>query len=174
MTAIPTSIDRAVDTPLPAGGLRALSIAGGLVAVALAAASLGADELAVGSWVRAALVALWGFAAVVVAMRTSASLAAVIAGAAVAGGVCTVTASSADLTSLHAAASCLIPATALHVELVIPDGSIGRPARRNLAITGYVVALLIAMVMVLGDRHPAVAAVAAATTLASRQGRGAQ
>ena len=166
MTAIPTSIDRAVDTPLPAGGLRALSIAGGLVAVALAAASLGADELVVGSWVRAGLVALWGFAAVVVATRTSASLAAVIAGAAVAGGICTVTASSADLTSLHAAASCLIPATALHVELVIPDGSIGRPARRNLAITGYVVALLIAMVMVLGDRHPAVAAVAAATTLA--------
>ena len=99
-------------------------------------------------------------------MRTSASLAAVIAGAAVAGGVCTVTAASADLTSLHAAASCIIPATALHVELVIPDGSIGRPARRNLAIAGYLVAALIAMVMVIGDRHPAVPAVAAATTLA--------
>ena len=166
MTAIPTSIDRAVDTPVPAGGLRAVGIAGGLVAVALAAASLGADELVVGSWVRAALVALWGLAAVVVAMRTSASLATVIAGAAVAGGVCTVTAASADLTSLHAAASCLIPATALHVELVIPDGSIGRPARRNLAIAGYVVAALIALVMVLGDRVPAVPAVAAATTFA--------
>jgi signal transduction histidine kinase len=166
VTAIPTSIDRAVDTPVPAGGLRAVGIGGGLAAVALAGASLGADELVVGSWVRAALVATWGLAAVIVAMRTSASLAAVIAGAAVAGGVCTVTAASADLTSLHAAASCLIPATALHVELVIPDGSIGRPARRNLAIAGYAVAALIAIVMVIGDRIPAVPAVAASTTLA--------
>ena len=48
VTAIPTSIDRAVDTPVPAGGLRAVGIAGGLVAVALAGASLGADELVVG------------------------------------------------------------------------------------------------------------------------------
>ena len=63
-----------------------------------------------------------------------------IAGAAVAGGVCAVTATSADLAALHAAASCLVPAAALHVELVIPDGSIGRPARRNLAIAGYAVA----------------------------------
>ena len=165
MTAIPTSIDRAVDTPIPTGGLRAVGVAGGLVAVGLAGASLGTDDLVAGSWVRAGLVALWGLAAVVVAMRTSATLAAVIAGAAVAGGICTITASS-DLTAVHAAASCLIPATALHLELVIPEGSIGRPARRNLAIAGYGVAALVAAVMVLGDRIPAVPAVATATTLA--------
>jgi signal transduction histidine kinase len=166
VTAIPTSIDRAVDTPVPAGGLRLVGIAGGLGAIALAAASLGADELLAGDWVRAALVALWGLAAVVVATRTSAPLAAVIAGAAVAGGICTVTAESADLTAVHAAASCLIPAAALHLELVIPDGSIGRAPRRNLAIAGYVVGVISALIMALGDRVPAVPAVALATTLA--------
>ena len=166
MTAIPTSIDRAVDTPVAAGGLRAVGVVGGLAAVALAAGSLGASDLVSGDWVRAALVALWGLAAIVVAARTSPSLATVIAGAAVAGGICTVTAESADLTAVHAAASCLIPATALHLELVIPEGSIGRPARRNLAIAGYAIALIAGLLMAVGDRVPAVPVVAMATTLA--------
>ena len=166
MTAVSPPIDRAVDTPVSAGGLKVVAIAGGLGAIALAVGSLGADELLAGDWVRAALVALWGLAAIVVAARTSSRLAAVLAGAAITGGICTVTAESADLTSLHAAASCLIPAAALHIELVIPDGSIGRPARRNLAIAGYAVALVAALVMAIGDRVPAVAAVATATTLA--------
>ena len=75
MTAIPTSIDRAVDTPVPAGGLRAVGIAGGLGAVALAGASLGADELVAGELGPGRRSSrLWGLAAVVVALRTSAPL----------------------------------------------------------------------------------------------------
>ena len=94
VTAIPTSIDRAVDTPVPAGGLRVCSAspAGSAPSPSRAPAS-GPTSSWPASWVRAALVALWGLAAVDRGRcAPPRPLAAVIAGAAVAGGVCTVTA----------------------------------------------------------------------------------
>ena len=62
--------------------------------------------------------------------------------------------------------SALVPALALHIELLLPDGEIGRPARRNLAIAGYAVAGLTGLAMAAADRVPAVAMVALATSVA--------
>ena len=167
MTAIPTSIDRAVDAPVPtAGGVRALALVGGLAGIVLAGASLAEDDVVVGSWVRAALVAIWAVAAFVVATRGPERLAVVMAGASVAGGLCAATASSADLAAAHVLAASVIPAVALHLELVVPDGAIGRPARRNLAVAGYAIALLTGAALAATDRIPSVAVVATCTCLA--------
>ena len=160
MTTLPTSLDHAIDAPLAAGGLRSVAIVGGLTGLALAGVSLTEDGLVAGSWVRAALVAAWGLAGLVLALRGGERLGAVAAAASVAGGVCAATASSADLATVHVVASSLIPAVALHLELVVPDGAIGRPARRNLAVAGYAIAGLSGLGLAAADRVPSVPAVA--------------
>jgi len=146
--------------------MRVVAIGGGLAGLALAGASLTEDGLVAGSWVRAALVAAWALAGIVVALRGSQRLGAVVAGASVLGGVCAATATSADLATVHVVASSLIPAAALHLELVVPEGTIGRPARRNLALAGYALAAVIGLGLAAADRVPSVAAVAACVVVA--------
>ncbi len=166
MTAISSPVDRAVEAPVPADGPRALALLGAFAGLVLAGMSLREDEVVAGSWVRAALVATWAIAALVLTGRGPVRLALVAAGAAVVGGLCSATASSADLTTPHMLAACLVPAVALHLELVVPDGSIGKPARRNLAVAGYAVAGAIGLALGLADRIPAVPVIALATTTA--------
>ncbi|MEO6317474.1 MAG: histidine kinase [Acidimicrobiales bacterium] len=161
MTAASPTLDRRVDAHLGVGAPRTLALVGGIAGLGLAALSLSADELVAGSWVRAALVALWGVAAVGLAVRHAERLAAVVGGAALVGGAWAVTASSKDLAALHVVASCLVPAVALHLELVVPDGAIGRAARRNLAVVGYATAAVVGGTLAAADRVPSVAAVAA-------------
>jgi signal transduction histidine kinase len=161
VTTLPTSLDRTVDAPAKVGGARPLAIAGAVAALGLAAASLSEDALVAGSWVRAALVTAWAVTALVLALRGPDRLAAVVAAAATAGGACAATASSADLAAVHALAAALIPATALHLEVVVPDGSLARPSHRGLVIAGYVVAGAIGVALGAADRVPAVPAVAA-------------
>ncbi len=166
MTTVSTSLDQSIDAPLAAGGLRALALLGALGGVALASASLIEADLVAGSWVRAALVTAWALAGLVLALRGCERLGVVVAAAAVAGGVCAATASSADLATVHVVASSIIPAVALHIELVVPTGAIGRPARRNLAVAGYGVAGLIGLGLAAADRVPSVPAVAAGVVIA--------
>jgi signal transduction histidine kinase len=166
VTAISPTVDRAVEAPVPADGPRALALLGAVAALVLAGLSLSEDEVVAGSWVRAALVAIWAVAALVLASRGPVRLAVVAAGAAVVGGLCSATASSSDLVAPHMLAACLVPAVALHLELVVPDGAIGKPARRNLVLTGYVIAVGAGMILGLADRVPAVAVIALATSVA--------
>jgi signal transduction histidine kinase len=163
VTTLPTSLDRHVDAPVQVTGLGPLAATGALVALGLAAASLTEDDLVAGSWVRAALVATWAAAALVLVTRGPKRLAVVAAGAAAAGGACAATASSADLAFVHAVAAALVPAIALHLEVAVPDGSMARPAHRNLVISGYVVALATGVALGAADRVPSVPAVAAST-----------
>ena len=60
----------------------------------------------------------------------------------------------------------LVPAVALHVELIIPDGSLRQPGRRNLAVAAYGVAAITGLAMAAAGRVPSVPVVAAATVLA--------
>jgi signal transduction histidine kinase len=166
VTAISPTVDRAVEAPVPADGPRALALLGAVAALVLAGLSLSEDEVVAGSWVRAALVAIWAVAALVLASRGPVRLAVVAAGAAVVGGLCSATASSSDLVAPHMLAACLVPAVALHLELVVPDGAIGKPARRNLVLAGYVIAVGAGLILGLTDRVPAVPVIALATTVA--------
>lgn len=166
MTAISPTVDRAVEAPVPADGPRAVALLGAVAALVLAGISLSEDEIVAGSWVRAALVAVWAIAALVLASRGPVRLAIVAAGAAVVGGLCSATASSGDLVAAHMVAACLVPAIALHLELVVPDGSVGKPARRNLIISGYALAVAIGALLGFTDRVPAVPVVVLATSVA--------
>ncbi len=153
------------DASVP-GVVRAASALAALAGVALAAASLGADDVLAGSWVRAGVVTAWALAGLVVSARGNERLGLVVTGAALAGAVCAATAASSDLAEVHVLAASLIPAIALHLELVIPDGSLGKPARRRSALLGYAVALSAGIALALADRVPAVPAVAAAVVTA--------
>jgi signal transduction histidine kinase len=160
-------LDRAIEPTVTASAaLRAASALVALAAVGLAAASLGAEHLVAGSWVRAGLVTAWALAGALVAARGNDRLGIVVTGAALAGGVCAATASSHDLRALHVVAASVIPAIALHLELVIPEGSIGKPLRRNSAIAAYVVAVGTGLALAAADRIPAVPAVATAVVAA--------
>lgn len=161
MTTLPTSLDRTIDAPSAAGALRPAAVLGALAALGLAAASLTGDELVAGDWVRAALVAAWALSAAILAARGSTRLAAVAAGAAVVGGACAATASSSDLAMLHALGASLVPAVALHLELVVPNGELARPSHRTLVLAGYVLGAAAGLGLGAADRVPAVPAVAA-------------
>ena len=169
MTTLPTTADRAIDAAAGVtGARRALGVVGAVVGAAFAASSLADSDLVAGSWVRVGVVVTWAAAAIALTLRGNERLGAVVAGASVAGGVCAATASSSDLATLHALAACTIPAVALHLELTVPDGRIGRPSRRNLVLVGYGVALAVGATMAGADRVPSVPVVAAcvAATLA--------
>ena len=131
-----------------------------LTGIGLAAISLSADDLVAGSYVRAGLVVAWALAGLVLITRGLPRLGLVVAGAAAVGGICAATASSPDLAPLHVFAASLIPAAALHVELVLPAGSTGRSARRNLIIIGYAVAGLVGVGLAAAGRKPGAAVVA--------------
>jgi signal transduction histidine kinase len=148
------------------GGPRAVGVLGAGLGLLLAGACLTEPDLEAGGWVRAALVACWALAALLLALRGQAALGAVVAGASVVGGVCAASAGSSDVSSVHVVAASLIPAVALHLELVLPDGFFARPARRNLAIAGYVVAGLTGGALALAGAVPAVGVVAAAVVTA--------
>jgi signal transduction histidine kinase len=167
MTTIPTAVDRSIDTGAnAAGATRAIAVAGAAVAVALASLSLTEPDLVSGSWVRAAIVAVWAAAAMTLALRGLERLGLVAAGASLAGGVCAATATSADLAAIHVVAASIVPAVALHLELVIPEGRLDRPARRNLALAGYIVATVTGVGLAAADRVPAAGAVAATVVVA--------
>ncbi|MBA2496511.1 MAG: sensor histidine kinase [Acidimicrobiia bacterium] len=166
MTTLSTSIDRPVGALQATGRTRALAAVSGVAGLALAGASVTGTGLVAGSWVRAGLVAAWAMAGLVLAQRGSAGLAAVVAGASAVGGVCAATASSADLAGVHVVAASLIPAVALHLELVMPDGRIGRPGRRNLVVGGYAAAAVVGLFLAAGDRVPSVTVVSACVVAA--------
>jgi signal transduction histidine kinase len=163
VTALPTSLDHPVDRSLAVGGLVPVALVGALAGLGLALASLGEDELVAGDWVRAALVAVWAVSGAALALRSAPRLGMVAVLAAVVGGACAATASSADLAEVHALAACLVPAVALHLDLVIPNGSFRRRAHRNLALTGYGLALASGAALAASDRVPAVPAVVVGT-----------
>ncbi len=166
MTTVPTSIDRTLERPAGMDWLRPVAIVVALGAVALAAASLTEDHLVAGDGVRAALVSLWALSGLVLALRNAPRLGVVAAVAAAVGGVCAATASSSDFALLHAVASSLIPAAALHLEVVVPTGELVRPSHRNLVIVSYAIAGGIGLALGAADRVPAVAAVAASVVVA--------
>jgi signal transduction histidine kinase len=138
MTALSTSLDGPRETILREVGVRTLGLAAPLAAIALAAASLSTGSAPAGDWVRAGLVSAWAVAGLVLVTRGLPRLGLVAAGAAVIGGACAASASSSG--AVHVIAASLIPAVALHLELVMPAGRFGRSAQRNLAVIGYVVA----------------------------------
>ncbi len=166
MTTLPTSLDRPIEAPLTAGGLRVGAVVGAMAGLVLAGASLTDDGLEAGGWVRGAIVAAWAITALVLALRGNERLATVVAAASIAGGVCAATASSADLATIHVLAASIIPAVALHIELVVPDGHIGSSSRRNVAVAGYAIAATAGIGLAAADRVPAVPAVATAVSLA--------
>ncbi|MGH9245163.1 MAG: sensor histidine kinase [Acidimicrobiales bacterium] len=155
-------MDPAVGAP-PAAGRVAL-VAGGLGAFALAAITLTASEgdLVAGTWVRSALVAAWAVAALVLVVRDAPRVGLVALVVAVVGGVCSVTATTIDLDWIHTLAASLLPAVALHLELVIPDGRAGRASRRNAIVAGYVLAGGVGLALGAADRMPTAAVVAGA------------
>ncbi len=167
MTTISTT---AIGPPLEAEGtaaggsrgLVAVGVVAALAAMALAASCLTESDLEAGGWVRSALVVIWALAAIVLALRAAPALGVVVGGAAVVGGICAATAFSADLAEVHMIAAALVPAVALHLELVLPDGLFGRSSRRNLAVAGYVVAGATGVALALAGREPAAVVVAAA------------
>ncbi len=161
MTTISTVAEHPITAPTSGAG-RSLAILGALGALALAGVSLTDSGLVAGDWVRAAIVATWGVAACIIALRGSWRLAIVVAAAALAGGACAATAASSDVASLHAIAATVIPAVALHLEVVIPTGELARPSHRNLVIVGYVFALIAGVGLAAADRVPAVPAIATA------------
>lgn len=163
MTTLPTSLDRTIDAPLPVGGVRMLSALGVVAALGLAGLSLGQQELTSGSWVRAGLVVSWAVAATTLLTRGAVRLGVVAGGAALTGGLCAATASSADLAMVHAVGAALIPAIALHLEVVIPSGETTRSSHRTLVVAGYVIAALVGIALGVADRVPAVPVVAAST-----------
>lgn len=146
--------------------LQPVAIVVAIGAAALAAASLTEDHLVAGDGVRAGLVSLWALSALVLALRNAPRLGAVAATAAAVGGVCAATASSTELTRLHAVAASLVPAVALHLQLVVPDGRLRRGAHRNLVVVGYALGGLAGLAMAASDRVPAVPAVAASVIAA--------
>lgn len=166
MTTVPGSLDPAIDAPIRAAGARPLATVASLAAVALAVASVSDDRVVAGAWLRAALVVAWALTALVLAARGSAPLGAVVGGAAVAGAVCSATASSGDLRLVHVVASSLIPAAALHLEVAIPTGELGRRSHRTLVLIAYLVAGGAGLALGAADRVPAVPAVAAAVIAA--------
>ena len=160
----------AAEHPLPAasasGVRRAVSLLAAMTGIGLAAVSLTDEVLPAGAWVRAAVVATWAVVAIVLALRAHEGLGVVCAAASAVGGACAATATSSDLAAVHAVAAALVPAVALHVELIIPDGSIGKRGRRNLAVAAYGVAAITGLAMAAAGRVPAVPVVVAATVLA--------
>jgi signal transduction histidine kinase len=111
--------------------------------------------------VRIALVAIWALAALALARRGDGRLAAVAAAATAIGAACSATASSADLEAVHAIAACLVPAVALHLELVVPDGRFSTSGSRTLAVAGYVVAVGTGIALAAAGRTPSVLGVTA-------------
>ena len=112
---------------------------------------------------------VWALAAIVLSSRGVPALGAVVAGAAVVGGICAVTARSADLGEVHVLAASLVPAVVLHLELVLPDGHLGRAGRRNLALAGYAVCAATGVALALASSIPAVGSVATAVISSRRR-----
>ncbi|MEQ1788128.1 MAG: GAF domain-containing sensor histidine kinase, partial [Acidimicrobiales bacterium] len=79
---------------------------------------------------------------------------------------CAATATADDLMTAHVIAASLVPAVALHLEMVVPHGHIGRPARRNLAIAAYAIGAATGVALAAADRVPSVPVVAGATVAA--------
>lgn len=166
MTALPTSLDRTTDAPVPVSWMRPAAIVASMGAIVLSGIGLQDGDIVAGSWVRAALVVTWALTGAILAGRGPERLAVVVAGAAAVGGVCTATDSSADLAWLHAIAASMVPAAALHLELVVPNGTLARPSHRHLVIAGWAVAAAIGLALGAGDRVPSVAGVSAGVVCA--------
>ena len=147
MTTISTAADHPIAAPTVNGAARFVAVIAAAAGLVLATTSLTDEVLPAGAWVRAAVVATWAFAGAVLALRGHERLGVVVGAASAVGGLCAVTATSSDLGEVHAVAAALVPALALHIELLLPDGEIGRPARRNLAIAGYAIAGLTGLAM---------------------------
>jgi len=159
MATVPTAIDRPFEGPATLAWLRPLAVLVAAGALLLAGASLTEDHLVAGDGVRAALVGVWALSAFVLTLRHAPRLATVAAVAAVVGGACAATASSTDLANVHAVAASLVPAVALHLELVLPDGQLRSRAHRTLMAVGYALGGVAGLTMAASDRIPAVPAV---------------
>jgi signal transduction histidine kinase len=166
VTTLATTVEPPVQHEAFRGGLQLLAAVAAAATLGLAAASVTGGRVSAGDGVRAALVAIWALSAAVLAWRGAPKLAAVTAGAALAGGVGAATAGSGNMASLHAVAGAILPAVALHLELVLPDGRPRRAAHRNFALAGYVVGLGTGVGLAVGGRVPAAAVVAASVVVA--------
>lgn len=171
MTTVPTSLERPLEVQIGGRGSVARASAGLLAAVAIGAGAVGLahDDVVAGTWVRAGLVAAWALAALVLTRRGDPTPAFVTAAAAAVGGVCAATAGAdrADaVEALHMVAASFVPALALHVELVIPEGRLGTGGRRALVVAAYSVAAVVGIGLAVDGRQPAAGAVAAAVVVA--------
>ena len=183
----------AVDLPMSGTATRSLRRAAtavaGLAALVVAGAAVGLipladDDLALAT-VRAGLVAVWALVGMALAAkRPDEPLAAVVLAAAVVGGTAVVAsalvASGDGGTGAQAAralAVALLPAVAMHLVVVLPDGRWGRPTHRLVAAGAYGVALVVAAALVAARPElppallvtEAVAATVIAVVLANRR-----
>jgi len=165
VTTVPTTVTPTLERDAP-GGLQLLAVIAAAGALALAAVSITGGGVSAGDGTRAGLVAIWALTAATLVWRGSPRLAAVAAGAALAGGVCAATASSAEVARLHALVAALVPAVALHLELVLTDGRLRRSSHRNLALAGYALGAGTGIALALDDRVPGVGVVTASVAAA--------
>jgi signal transduction histidine kinase len=164
MATATTSIDRTLGPPDHAAAVRRITLVAALAAVGLAAISFSDESLVAG--VRAGLVMVWAACAAVLAVRRAPRLGLVASVAAILGGVCAATASRTDFAPLNAVAAALLPAAALHLELLIPDGVLRGGSSRARIIAGYALGAGVGAAMALTDRGAAVPAVIAAVGVA--------
>ena len=113
-------------------------------------------------WVRAGLVLAWALAGVVLCLRGTDASASSRSAAAAVGGVCAATAPPTAAPRAHVVAASLIPAVALHLELVIPDGSSASRPGATATSPATSPPSAPAWLLAAADRLPAVPAVAAA------------
>jgi signal transduction histidine kinase len=116
-------------------------------------------------WVRAGLVLAWALAGLVLCLRFTRRLGVVALTAAALGGLCSATAPPGGNATLHMLAAGLIPAVALHLELVLPRGEVPK-TRRGWIVAGYVTAGAVGGLLAAADRQPAVAVEAVAVVTA--------
>ena len=168
MTTVPTSLERPLEVQIGGHGSVARASAGLLAAVAIGAGAVGLlhDGVVAGTWVRSGLVTAWALAALVLTRRGDPAPAFVTATAAAVGGVCAATAGVDGVEGVHMVAALLVPALALHVELVIPEGRLGTGGRRTLVVAAYSVAAVVGIGLALDGRQPTAGAVAAAVVVA--------
>jgi len=133
-----------------------------VAAVGLAIVSItGASEVTAAVWVRALLVVAWALAAIVLASRGLVALGATVAVIAALGGLCAATDEAIDAETIHVFASALIPAAALHLELVLPHAARVRSSRLRVAVVVYVLAAAGAVALLASGHRPGAEVVAA-------------
>ena len=113
------------------------------------------DGMVSGDIVRIVLILMWAMAGLVlVTRRSSERLGVVVLGMAVLAGVCSATADPSPLAgSVHPMALGLLPASAFHLLLALPVGTLG-PSRRRAVLGGYAAGVVVGLALVAVDGPP--------------------